>query len=56
MSSGQITTRDRLQELLEIDEGLTQWEVDFIENLSNWASDFTPKQIAMIDKIYERRL
>ena len=50
----QKSAREFLAELLEIDEGLTSWEVDFIESLSNWENDFTPKQIATINKIYDR--
>jgi len=56
MSDEQRDAEERLQELLDVDEGLTQWEVDFIESMSRWEGDFTPKQIATIDKIYERRL
>ena len=55
MLEEQMYARNCLQELLDLDEGLTRWEVDFIESLSNWSNDFTPKQIETIYKIYERK-
>ena len=50
----QKSAREFLAELLELDEGLTPWEVDFVESVSHWENDFTPKQIATINKIWER--
>ena len=46
--------QDVLQELLDIESGLTDWEVGFIESLLNRQGDFTQKQKDMLDKIYER--
>jgi hypothetical protein len=54
MNDHQKEAREHLADVLELDEGLTQWEVDFIENLSNWEGDLTPKQIATINKIWEK--
>mgnify|MGYP001448985722 CR=1 FL=1 len=50
----QKSAREFLAELLEIDEGMTPWEVDFIENTSHWAGDFSLKQITTINRIYDR--
>ena len=45
-----------LDELLDIEQGLTQWELDFIDNLDNkWRRlDLTQKQTATLRKIYEK--
>ncbi len=47
--------RDILDELLGLEEGLTSWEVDFIEKLDNWDGSFTNKQADTLEKIYDRR-
>jgi len=47
--------RDILQELLDVETGLTSWEVEFIESLHEWDGAFTKKQAATLEKIYERR-
>jgi len=46
--------RDLLQELLDLEDGLRDWEVEFIDSLSNWKSTFTKKQAETLEKIYER--
>jgi len=46
--------RDILNELLELDVGLSDFEVDFIESLSHWEGCFTRKQAVTIEKIYKR--
>jgi len=46
--------RDLLQELLDLEDGLRDWEVEFIDSLSNWKSTFTKKQVETLEKIYER--
>jgi hypothetical protein len=51
----QKRARDHLADLLALDSGLTAWEVDFIDSVSKWDGDLTPKQIKTIYKIYERR-
>jgi hypothetical protein len=48
--------RNKLDELLGIDEGLTPWEVEFIDNLSHWEGDFTPEQARKLNQIYEDRI
>ena len=52
----QNSAKEHLKDLLDLDSGLTEWEVEFIENMSKWKGDFSPKQIAMIYKIYEKNL
>jgi len=43
-----------LDELLEVEHGLTEWEVDFIEALSKWEACFTMKQAGTLRSIYKR--
>ena len=51
----QEEAREILDELLSLDCGLTDWEVNFLDSVDKWEGDLTPKQIATIEKIYERR-
>jgi hypothetical protein len=48
---------EKLDELLDLDEGLSGWEIDFITNLDeNWrARELTPKQSETLNKIHERK-
>lgn len=48
--------RKMLDELLEVEEGLSPWEINFLDSLNGWASDFTPKQAATLEKIWDRVL
>lgn len=47
--------REHLCDLLALERGLTQWEVDFIDNMDKRAFDLTTKQIEKIYEIYEQR-
>ena len=47
--------RGMLQELLDLDSGLTDWEVNFLDDLHEWTGDFTPKQAETLQRIYDRR-
>jgi hypothetical protein len=48
--------RDMLEECLEADSGLTGWEIDFIEDMSNRDSDYelTEKQHDKLRDIWEK--
>lgn len=48
MSTGQEDSM--IQELLELEEGLSDWEVQFIESLDNQSSPCTERQA---EKLYE---
>jgi hypothetical protein len=56
--------RDMLQELLDLDEGLTDWELNFCERLFRlplpwplyWHDEFTVKQAARLEQIYDKRM
>jgi phage antirepressor YoqD-like protein len=45
-----------LDELLAVDSGLTDWEVEFIENMSKWRGLFSVRQAAKIEKIHGERI
>ena len=47
--------RDLLSELLDMSEGLTYSEVEFIESLSHWQADFTVGQAKYLEDIHTRR-
>ena len=55
MMSEQTRARDVLADLLDVDEGLWDNEIKFLEDLSkNQLSWWTDKQIDWLDKIYIR--
>ena len=45
-----------LDELLDLEEGLSDWEIDFIEKLSNWDGNFTTGQSKMLKSLYKEKL
>ena len=45
-----------LDELLDLEEGLSDWEIDFIEKLSNWDGNFTTGQSKMLESLYKEKL
>lgn len=46
--------RGLLEELLELEDGLTEWEVDFIESVDRQGFRITEKQGMVIERIYDR--
>lgn len=50
----QQALREMVSELCEVEEGLSNWEVDFVDSVSEWSGDYTEKQSATIVKLYER--
>jgi hypothetical protein len=44
--------KDLLSELLDVEEGLTSWQVDFIESLSNWDGRFTVGQAEKLQQVH----
>ena len=45
-----------LQELLDLDEGMTNKEMDFLDSLCEWEGDFTDNQFAWLESIWNRLL
>jgi len=46
--------RELLEEVCDVESGLTVWEVDFIESLCEWEGFFTDPQAAALRKIHAR--
>ena len=43
-----------VQECLDHDEFLTEWEVDFLESLLSWDNDFTERQEEVLARIMDK--
>lgn len=41
-------------ELLNVERGLSESEIDFLDNLNQWEGSFTDRQEAWLIKIYNR--
>lgn len=54
----EISTQDAksmVRELLDLESGLTDWEVNFLDDIAGRES-FTPKQSQTIERIWEERI
>jgi len=52
-----VETEKMLEDLLDLEEGLTDWEVCFVEDVSRRPpSEWTARQRQKIEQIAERRL
>jgi hypothetical protein len=54
IETNQEELRKMLKELLNLDPGLNEYELKFIENLNGWIGDFTPKQAKKLQDIWYR--
>ena len=54
-SERQRKAKEHLSDLLALQRGLTQWEVNFIDKMDTRALDLTPGQIKKIYEIYQER-
>lgn len=52
----EVEASEMFAALLKLTDGLSEWEVDFIESLSKWKGPFTDRQRGMIDKIHYEKL
>lgn len=43
-----------MSELCELDEGLSPWEVTFIDDMSKWKGDYTSRQAEKIEDVYQK--
>lgn len=48
--------RQMVEELCDIDEGLTPWEVNFIDDMSRWEGRYTENQADVIRRIHLARI
>lgn len=47
--------RCMIDELCDLDEGLSSWEVNFVESMSHWVGRFTQLQADKIRSLYEEK-
>lgn len=50
----QALAMELLQEMLDLDSGLTSWEIEFIESLDDWEGMFTEAQYEKLKEVHER--
>jgi hypothetical protein len=48
------TVLKMIYELLKLEEGLTEWEINFLDSLLDWEGNFTIKQADRVESIYKR--
>lgn len=46
--------RGMLDELFEVEDGLSSREISFLENLTEWDGAFTKPQAEWLQKIYDK--
>ena len=46
--------KELVEELCDVQSGLTNWECDFVSDMLDWAGEYTQKQRATIEKIYDK--
>lgn len=52
----QLLARCEVSDLLNLEEGLSDWETKFLESVAKWRGDFTTKQAITIHKLWDRVL
>jgi len=48
--------RHMVDELCDITDGLTNWECDFVSDMKDWEGEYTEKQKAVIQRIYDKMM
>ena len=49
-----IELREMLTELCDVSDGLTPWEISFIDSLCEWDGSFTEAQATKLEDIHAR--
>lgn len=52
MDEKQKRLRGQVKDLCNVEEGLSEWEVNFVNDMYNWQGDYHPKQEKKIDELY----
>lgn len=50
----QDEAREYVTQLLDVEDGLTDWEVEFVDKISNWGRDYTDRQLQTIADLHRR--
>ena len=45
--------REKMNELFQLEDGLTDWQIGFLDNVVDWEGCFTVRQAERIEKIHE---
>ncbi len=48
----QLKARDMISDLLQIESGLSDWEVDFVDSVDKNECDLSEKQRGVVEKLY----
>lgn len=56
MNEEQKEWRSMIKELLAVESGLSDWDIEFLDSVNTQNFPITEKQGAMIEKIYRRVL
>lgn len=49
------TYKEKVEEITEIVEKIcSEWEMEFLESMEEWKGEYTEKQKAVIDRLYQR--
>ena len=54
MAKDQEDYRNMVDELLEVDDGLSDWEFGFIDNVDKWSGDYTVAQQICIEEVWNK--
>ena len=54
MSLSQEQAKDYIEELLQVEGGLSAWEIDFIEAMENREADYTPNMLEKIEQVWSK--
>jgi hypothetical protein len=46
--------RNMVRELLELDEGLSRWEIEFTEYMDKWSDNYTDNQMRKIEQLWNK--
>ena len=50
----QVVLRDMVDALCDVEDGLSDWAVEFIDSMSKWDGEYTERQVAKIEELYGR--
>jgi hypothetical protein len=53
-STNEAQARKQVQELLKVENGLTQWETDFLDDMDDTTKDYSDRQREVIAELWER--
>ena len=52
---GELENEDLIEALCEIEEGLTEWEVEFVDSISKQNYELTTRQREIAERIFDEK-